>query len=175
MRQEIELTALSLDAKNPRMEEQPGHRDAIRTLFTEYPKDMVNLAEDIVNYGLNPLENVGVSPLSKSRYFVREGNRRVAALCVLHSPDVIKGVLTDALSKKLRDISKKFLVNPIERIECEVLPEDQWGRWITLRHTGPNEGRGLVAWGPVEKARYLHRTGAGKKAIELQFIDWYKS
>lgn len=174
MRQEIEITALLLDAKNPRMEEQPGHRDAIRALFTEYPKEMVNLAEDIIVNGLNPLENIGVSPLPKARYYVREGNRRVAALCVLHSPDIVKGVLIGSLDKRLNGLSKKFLVNPIERVECEVLPEDQWGRWITLRHTGPNEGRGLVPWGPVEKARYLHRTGAGKKAIELQFIDWYK-
>lgn len=175
MRQEIEVTALLLDITNPRMEEQPGHRDAIRALFTEYPKDMVNLAEDIGINRLNPLENLGVSPFGKDRYLVREGNRRVAVLCVLYSPDLVKGVLTGSLYKRLRGLSEKFLANPIEKVECEVLPEDQWSHWITLRHTGPNEGRGLVSWGAVEKARYLHRTGAGKKAIELQFIDWYKA
>ena len=87
MGQEIAVTALLLDSKNPRMEVQPGHRDAIRALFAEDPKFMLNLVEDVVKNGLSPLENIGVSPGQEGRfYIVREGNRRVAALCVFHSP-----------------------------------------------------------------------------------------
>lgn len=174
MKKEIQVTALLLDLKNPRMEVQSGHRDAIRALFTEDPKSMLNLAEDIVNNGLNPLENIGVSPGMDDRYIVREGNRRVAAVCALHSPDLVKGVIGESLEKRLRELAKKLQEKGIaDAVECEVLPADQWDHWITLRHTGPNEGRGLVPWGPVEKARYLHRAGAGKKPIELQFLDWY--
>jgi hypothetical protein len=176
MKQEIAVTALLLDAKNPRMEVQPGHRDAIRALFAEEPKQMLNLAEDIVENGLNPLENIGVSPAPDGRYIVHEGNRRVAALCVLHSPDLAKGAISEGLEKKLRELAKKLREKgATQTIECEVLPAEQWDHWVTLRHTGPNEGRGLVPWGPLEKARYLHRAGAGKKPIEVQFIDWYKA
>lgn len=174
MRQEIAVTALLLDSKNPRIEVQSGHRDAIRALFDEDPKEMLNLADDIVKNGLNPLENIGVSAGPEGRYIVREGNRRVAALCVLHATDIVKGVMTEGSEKRLRELAKRFQEKGnTETIECEILPAEQWDHWITLRHTGSNEGRGLVPWGPIEKARYLHRAGAGRKPIELQFLDWY--
>ena len=174
MRQEIAITTLLLDSKNPRMEVQAGHRDAIRALFNEDPRKMLNLAGDIVKNGLSPLENIGVSPGPEDRYIVHEGNRRIAALSALHSPDLVKGILEETLHKELRELSSQFKQDGTpETIECEVLSVEQWNHWITLRHTGPNEGRGLVPWGPVEKARYLHRAGAGTKSIELQFIDWY--
>jgi hypothetical protein len=102
MRQNILITALLLDSKNPRMEIQSGHRDAIRALFAEDPKFMLNLSEDIVNNGLNPLENIGISPGKDGRYIIREGNRRVAAVCALHSPDLVKGIMGEGLEKKLR-------------------------------------------------------------------------
>ena len=174
MRQEIAITALLLDSRNPRMEVQSGHRDSIRALFNEDPREMLNLAEDIVKNGLSPLENIGVSPRSDGRFIVHEGNRRIAALSALNSPDLVKGSLPDSLHKKLRDLSKGFEEKgQTGQIECEVLPAEHWDHWITLRHTGANEGRGLVPWGTVEKARYLHRAGAGTKTIALQFLDWY--
>jgi hypothetical protein len=174
MKQKIPVTALLLDARNPRMEVQPGHRDAIRALFAADAKQMLNLAEDIVQNGLNPVESIGASPGPGDRFTIREGNRRVAALCALCSPDLVKGVVSPAAEKTLRALAKAFgTKEPEKEIECEVLPADEWDHWVTLRHTGANEGRGLVPWGPTEKARYLHRAGAGKKAVELQFLDWY--
>ena len=137
---------------------------------------MLRLAEDISTRGqLSPLEKIGASPSRehKGRYLVGEGNRRVAALMALHNPDLVKGVLPGKGHEKLRQLSSTFLgKKPSDVLECEVLPIEELQPWIALRHTGENEGAGLVPWGATEQGRYLERT-AGKKAIELQFIDRY--
>lgn len=176
MREDIPLTKLMVDPENPRLEIQPTSRDAVRELFKSHTKKMMRLAEDIVTRGrLSPLEKIGASPSRehKGRYIVGEGNRRVAALMALHNPDLVKGVLPGKGHDKLRQLSTAFLgKNPADMLECEVLPIEELQPWIALRHTGENEGAGLVPWGATEQGRYLERT-AGKKAIELQFIDRY--
>lgn len=176
MRTDVALTALILDTANPRLEIQPSHRDAVRELFQSDPKKMVRLAEDIVERGaLNPLEKIGVSASEEhpGRYVVHEGNRRVAALIALDSPAIISGAVSAVVEKRLRELSSKYLKEkPVDQVECEVLPLDEMKHWIALRHTGENQGAGIVEWGPVEKGRYLERIGA-RKTIEMQFLDRY--
>ncbi len=176
MRQDVELTALILDTENPRLEIQPTHRDAVRELFQTEPKKMLHLAEDIVQHGmLNPLEKIGVSQAEEQegRYIVHEGNRRVAALLALHTPDLIAGAINEAGQKSIRELSVEYLKGrPVEHVECEVLPLDELKHWIALRHTGENQGAGIVPWGTLEKGRYLERIGA-RKTVEAQFLDRY--
>jgi hypothetical protein len=176
MRDDIPLTSLMVDPENPRLEVQSGSREAVRELFKMHEKKMLRLAEDISDRGcLSPLEKIGVSESSehKGRFVVREGNRRVAALMALNNPDLVKGILTGKGPEKLRAISVAYLAKkPADTLECEVLSSDELQQWITLRHTGENEGAGLVPWGPIEQGRYLERS-SGRKAVELQFIDRY--
>jgi len=176
MRQDIALTALILDTENPRLEIQQNHRDAVRELFRTEPKKMLRLAEDIEQHGmLNPLEKVGVSPSEEheGRYVVHEGNRRVAALLALHTPDLVAGAINEAGQKRIRDLSVQYRKGqPVEQVECEVLPLEELKHWIALRHTGENQGAGIVPWGTLEKGRYLERIGA-RKSIEAQFLDRY--
>ncbi|HYU51718.1 MAG TPA: hypothetical protein VEK37_02180, partial [Gemmatimonadaceae bacterium] len=176
MRQEIAVTALILDTENPRLEVQPSHRDAVRELFQAAPKKMLRLAEDIVEHGmLNPLEKVGVSPSEEQegRYVVHEGNRRVAALLALQSPDLVTGTINDAAQKRLKELSGQYHKGQsIEQVECEVLPLDELKHWIALRHTGENEGAGIVGWGHQEQSRYLARIGA-RRPLVTQVLDSY--
>lgn len=176
MRQDIALTALFLDTENPRLEIQQNHRDAVRELFHTEPKKMLRLVEDIEQHGmLNPLEKIGVSPSEEhaGRYVVHEGNRRVAALLALHTPDLVAGAINEAGQKRIRELSAKYLrAHPVELVECEVLPLDDLKHWIALRHTGENQGAGIVPWGTLEKGRYLERIGA-RKPVEVQFLDRY--
>lgn len=176
MRQDIPIADLLLDKANPRLEVQAGSREAARALFSSGGKKMIRLAEEIVNrHGLSPLEKIGVVQVGSApaRYVVFEGNRRVASLQALHDPDIIKGVLPAPSFKRLKDLSARFLANdPIESVECEVLPEAELQHWMALRHTGENEGAGVVGWGTEEQARFLERT-KGRRAIELQFLERY--
>src|SRR5438552_3465736 len=123
MRQDIALTALILDTDNPRLEIQQNHRDAVRELFRTEPKKMLRLAEDIEQHGmLNPLEKVGASPSEEhdGRYVVHEGNRRVAALLALQTPDLVAGAINEAGQKRIRGLSVRYLkVQPVEQVECE--------------------------------------------------------
>ncbi len=176
MRQEIAVTDLILDTENPRLEVQPSHRDAVRELFQTAPKKMLRLAEDIVEHGiLNPLEKVGVSPSEEQqgRYVVHEGNRRVAALLALESPDLVTGTINAAAQKLLKELSGQYHKGrAIEQVECEVLSLDELKHWIALRHTGENEGAGIVGWGHQEQGRYLARIGA-RRPLVTQVLDSY--
>lgn len=175
VRDEIELTKLAVDPENPRLESQTNSRDALRELFRTHTKKMIALITDIATRGrTSPLEKIGVTgPESDGRYRVKEGNRRVAALQALHTPELLKGAISENGMQRLRVLSKRFLsTKPSDVIECEILPADELREWIALRHTGEKEGAGLVQWGPTEQGRFLARAG-GPQAIELQFLDRY--
>ncbi len=177
MRQDLNLTELLVDPENPRLESQQGSRDALRSLFRTYPQKMLRLAQEITDRGrLSPLEKIGVSeaPDHPGRYIVREGNRRIAALMVLQNPDLVKGVLPRPSTEKLRMLAAKFKsTSAVDTVECEVLSQGELSGWIALRHTGENDGAGVVPWGAAERARFLERA-TGEKSIALQFLDQYR-
>src|SRR3989442_174432 len=104
---------------------------------------------------------------------IPEGTRRVAALLALQAPDLIAGAINEAGQKRLKDLAGQYQKGQsIEYVECEVLPLDELKHWITLRHTGENQGAGIVEWGTLEKGRYLERTGQ-RRTVETQFLDSY--
>jgi hypothetical protein len=76
---DIRVTDLQLDTTNYRTGKQNDQRDAIRALIEEQRNKLVNLAKDIIENGLSPLETILVVavPDERSRYTVVEGNRRV--------------------------------------------------------------------------------------------------
>jgi hypothetical protein len=51
-----------------------------------------------------------------------------------------------------------------------VKDRDEARHWIELRHTGENEGAGIVRWGSDEVARF--RARSGKRDIHLQALDF---
>lgn len=74
---EIRVTDLQLDTTNYRTGKQNDQRDAIRALIEEQKNKLVNLAKDVMDYGLSPLEVILVvpDPDDKRRHTVVEGNR----------------------------------------------------------------------------------------------------
>ena len=121
---------------------------------------------------MNPAELLIVTPLpDQSRYTVLEGNRRLAAVRALESPESIGDAITPATLKKIRKLSRDYSANPIEDIQCVVVrTRDEARRWIELRHTGENEGAGLVPWGSDESGRFKSRSGTAP--IHLQALDF---
>lgn len=159
----LELSSLDLDLENARLPEsqktQPG---ALFAIAKQQGPKMIALAKDIVSKGLDPLVNVAVIEDSLTgRYIVQEGNRRVATVMILETPGTVDGALEPKLQKTLKELSTKFNKNPITQIDCKVFREDEeLEHWVRLRHTGQNEGAGLVEWGGNEKDRYnARRTG----------------
>ena len=170
----IPISQLKLDPVNPRLESLPqSQRDALRALLTLQADKLLNLAEDIIEFGgLNPAERTIVTPDSAepNQYIVLEGNRRVAALRLLANPTLAEGVVPAPAVTRLKKLHEKFQQDPITDIDVVVFqdPEDAV-HWLDLRHRGQLGGRGIVEWGASEVERWEARRG--KPSVELQLLD----
>ena len=107
---------------------------------------------------------------SKEEYIALEGNRRVVALQILAGPELLHDLsLPDALRKKLTELSDNFDDTKVEPIRAVLMSDRESARrWIELRHTGENEGRGIVNWNGFQTARF-------RKDKLLKFIDLIKA
>ncbi len=172
----IPISDLLLDVENPRLEdEQDSQQKAAEALAEQQGDKIIRLAEDIVQYGIDPLTVTGVVATgdSRKRYRVVEGNRRVLTLRALDTPTLISPVLSPANQKKLTDLSNKFAQNPVSALRCVLLEDetDATLHWIQLRHTGENQGKGTVSWDSEQQARFNERH-AGIKSPARQVIDF---
>lgn len=86
---EVNVDDLILDQKNFRHDEKNSQEEIIRWFEEDQPEKQMNIAKDIAERGLNPLENIGVIE-SDDGFVVKEGNRRVSALKMLLNPTLCK-------------------------------------------------------------------------------------
>lgn len=171
--QELNIDELHLDLKNPRFAGLGSQRDALEKIVVTQGAKLVNLAEDIVGFGMSPAHRMLVmkSPGRGAKgYVVMDGNRRLAALRVLSNPTVLDGMkeVGDITARKLRALAKKFdpnKVQPLEVFECK--DEEQTRHWIEAIHTGENDGRGVVGWDGIATARYR---GENSSLKVIEFI-----
>ncbi len=173
--QEIPLTSLLLDTNNPRLEIQRNQNEALLTMAAVQSEKLVQLAKDIVEFGINLTDLPIVMPTSddKPRFVVLEGNRRVAALKILSTPDILGTMVKPVIKNRFKKLSEKFLKDPVDHLFCVVVKDrDEADHWITLKHAGQNSGAGLVGWGAVEKGRYAERKGT--VSPELQILDFVR-
>ncbi|MDG0815137.1 hypothetical protein [Bdellovibrio svalbardensis] len=171
-RQDLQLSNLELNTQNPRFEMAGDQREAIRTMLNEQSDKIINLAEDIIKFGLNPSESAIVAPVEtvKGIFVVLEGNRRITALKLLDNPDFAS--FDKALLKKFKELSSGY--KKIKSISCIVFDDpDNANKWIKLKHTGENEGVGTVRWNTQQQARFEESVG-GNTAEALQVIDFLK-
>ncbi len=167
---------LLIDVENPRLP-QPnvGQRDAQRAIAHDQERKLVALAKDIVQNGLNPSELPIVMPLNDDlkRYVVLEGNRRLIALKALENPEWLVGAVGPVVVAAMRKLSSDYQEAPVESIQClTVKTREEAQHWIELRHTGENEGAGIVRWGSDEAARFRSRTvGLEAHSQALNFLE----
>lgn len=137
--------------------------------------NLLILAADIIENGLDPLSLPAVIPSldDLDQYIVVEGNRRVLALKALETPNLIARVLSNSQERKLKKLSKEYLKDPAAKIRCILFESrEKADHWIWLRHTGQNDGKGLVGWKANEKDRFKARRGQRSPARQiLDFVD----
>ena len=142
MRREIlAFSKIILSVENPRLEVSFCEEEAISKMVADQKEKLVELASDIVLYGLNPLDSVAVFPSEIYRgYFeVAEGNRRVCTLKLLENPGLI-GSQYSSLRSKIEQLAENYSV-PTE-LEVVVFEEEQDVRhWMELRHMGEQGGK----------------------------------
>lgn len=170
----IPVVNLRIDTQNPRLEDEPPtNREAIQEVAKLQQEKLVSLARDIVEFGINPSDSPIVIPSSEQtgHYTVLEGNRRLSAIKALENPDLLVGVVADRIVNRFRKLHNRYQSNAIEEINCVVFDDRaEADHWIELRHTGENEGAGIVRWGAQETARFKQRRG--EKVYHMQALDF---
>lgn len=171
---QVPVSKLDFDLQNPRFPPQASQRDALEKILLTYPSKTTKLAEHIIAHGQNPIEMLAVYETEARRYVVLEGNRRTAVLKVLNKPALLDslppGTGVPAFVKKMKLLAAKASKEAIGKITVVAFPDrDEAAVWIELKHTGENEGAGIVEWDGTQRARYR------KGDIGLSLLDFGKS
>lgn len=170
---DLTIEQLALDSQNPRINSASSQREALQKVVADEPEKLVRLAKSVVKRGLNPMDRLLVfRPKGTKAYVVVEGNRRAAALKILVNPASLGALqIGDGVRKRLEDTARSFTADKIEPIACfDIGSRENAAHWLRLRHTGENDGEGVVQWKSVAQARFL----GGEPALEaLQFVRAY--
>lgn len=135
------------------------------------------LAQDIVDYGLDPSElfivmRIDSSEHGEERYLVLDGNRRATALKALENPEIVDGAVSSAVLRALKQASGKYQSDPIDTVLCVIVSRrDEANHWIGLKHTAYSDGAGPMRWGPDEGARFTSAAG-GRLRAETQALNF---
>ncbi|MFB6818047.1 hypothetical protein ACFCV8_26245 [Streptomyces sp. NPDC056347] len=161
----MHVASLTLDETNPRHANKTASlEESIAALLAKGPEKLLKLARDICQHGINPSE-LTIVLVGDDHNVVLEGNRRVAALKLLHNPALAP---TDKLRKQFTAIAKSG--DFPRRLTCVVAESRmQAEHWIKLKHTGENGGVGVVRWSTGEASRFNGRSTPTEKA--RLFID----
>lgn len=155
---ELKVEDLLLDLENPRINRADSQRGALQKIVDDQGVKLIALAQSIIEDGLNPMDRLLVIKSHKDRgkFIVVEGNRRLAAIKILYNSAVLTDLeMRPPMRKRLQALAKEFSVDDIQPIDCFEVPERPVAAmWIQQRHTGENEGRGIVNWNGVATARF---------------------
>ena len=117
----VKIDQLELDLVNPRINEASSQIDTLQRIIHDQDVKIGNLAESIVEDGLNPMDRFLVmrSESGNGKYTVLEGNRPNAAIKILKNPAVLTGLeMRPALQKKLERLAQSFDPATIEPLPC---------------------------------------------------------
>lgn len=132
-------------------------------------ENILPLAKDIVDNGLNELELIGLIPDENSdddapAYFVAEGNRRVCALKLLLDPDRAPTKLRKGF-QKLADSWAGM--NPLQ---CALFESrEAVDIWLSRIHDGEQGGIGRSKWDADQSQRH---SGSAKNKLAMHLLDY---
>ena len=154
---ELTIDELLLDEDNPRLGSVNSQSEALETLIRLRESNFRNMMLSIKKNGLDPGDSLYVIEAEEEGdYIVLEGNRRLSALKVMSSPDLLDGTgISDATKKSLLRAASGFNRDAVEPIRCvQFDSRDDAHDWIYRRHTGGADGEGRITWGPLEVQRF---------------------
>jgi hypothetical protein len=169
----FKLSQLKLDQQNIRTGNQPDQRAAIRALVEEQKQMIVNLALDLMDVGPSPGEPIWVTADTDEagQHVVLEGNRRVAALKMLDSPQLAAD--TD-FAAEFASMAKEFALKPRRELEAQIFAsrDDAWP-WIERRHMSAASGVGLQPWSSLALERQKLAGGGSirRSLLVLNYLD----
>lgn len=158
------VTSLLLDTLNPRLPELghlPSQREIVSELVTH--DDVYSLARDITDKGYFPTE-VLVGIEDDGNQIVVEGNRRLAALKLLLSPELAP----EGTVKRFRSLHGKVLIDNVHKVRVVFAPSrEDAAPLIINRHTTT----GVERWKPAQQARYLSSLVTGDVPLQMLAVQ----
>lgn len=144
----IELSSLFLDTENPRLSKSLQRLDEVDIVdYMLLQAVTLELMQAIGENGFFEGEQLLVVEISKNKYKVVEGNRRLISLKLLQNPEI-------ARVKKLqvKKVYEEAKFRPT-KIPCLIFTDESAIRkYLGYRHI-----TGIKPWGLSEKARFLNR------------------
>lgn len=173
----ISIADLIVNPENYRFDSVASQKEAIDVMIENQNDKIYNIAKNIAENGLNPSERVIVSPskTEDKKYIVLEGNRRIVALNLILNPDKIDGSAKASLKTKFKKLQDTYKKDIITDIECVVFDDPaEAEKWIKLKHTGENDGVGIVTWNAQQSARFREKV-ENESSLALEVIKLLKS
>lgn len=166
-RLEVELDRIFLDQDNPRHKPYDTQSEVIEYLCVH--ESILSLARDIVDHGLNPIEQFALIPDDNageeaSTFVVAEGNRRICALKLLHDPDLAPSKLRNGFTQAANRWSG---IGPLPCVLFEDRPAVDL--WLKRIHDGEQGGIGRRKWSADQSARH---SGSDKDKLALTILDY---
>ena len=155
-RKTIAVTKLLLDRENPRHPMFASQREILSHLATNERSKMYSLADRLAKHGMDPtdLPLVVPHPDEQNTYIAIDGNRRVAALKLMATPNLAP---TEGGKRRFKHIAAQ-LEQPIRRIEVVIAQNrEECLSSLKTKHYGENKGIGRVSWNAEEQARFDER------------------
>lgn len=152
---QIEVSKLKLDLKNFRTVPQKKEADAIKAMISIKPERFYAIIESIIEDGYLPTENIIVLDDGDSKT-VREGNRRIAALKLIHgfSKPSDFGLPTSIIDS-ISELDTKWKSENL-KVPCTVYSPkelDKLDKVVALAH-GKAEKASRDPWNSVARARH---------------------
>jgi hypothetical protein len=165
----LPIKSLSVDLKNFRTTPQTDEVSAVRAMISINPDWFWALMESLLEDGYHPTENIIVQK-SGRKFVVREGNRRIGALKLIHGfladPQITLPTHIAAKVENLETAWKRS--NKV--VPCAVYEESETelvDKVVALTH-GKGEKAGRDKWNAVAKARHSRdKSGASEPALDL--------
>jgi hypothetical protein len=144
-----DVVSVLLDAQNPRIPEL-GHQATQREIVAELVHNdaVYDLARDIATLGYFPTETL-ICVEEDENLVVVEGNRRLASLKLLLSPELAPSEFVSRFKKLSKDLPPSGVV---KKVSVLVAPSrSQAAPLIMNKHTQT----GIRRWEPIQQARYV--------------------
>lgn len=166
----VNITDLTLDLENPRISRAASQKDALQKIIEDQDVKLAALAVSIIEEGgLNPMDRMLViAGPAQGKFTVIEGNRRLAALTILRTPAIMDQIEVRAnLQRRLTMLAREFDDASTAKLDVWLMADRAAASsWLRQRHTGENQGAGIVDWNGVAAARF-RGTDPALQALDL--------
>ena len=144
----LAVPSLLLDSHNPRIpdtDSKQGQRELIADLVEN--DKVYELGKSIVDKGYYPVEAL-IAVVVNGKYVIAEGNRRLAALKLLLSPDIAPA----NAASKFRNLASRANLTAIKKVRVSVAPSREAAAPVIMsKHTQEQ----IAKWSTVMQAKFF--------------------